>query len=243
MKKDVIIALDFSGEDEVFDFLDKFSKEKPYVKIGMELFYAAGPDIVRKVKSRGHKVFLDLKLHDIPHTIEKTAAVLAGLDIDMCNVHAAGGTDMMKAAVSGFSSGPFERPQVIAVTQLTSTGIRMLAEELLIKDTMEDTVVHYARSAKKAGMDGVVCSVWEAGRMHRKCGADFLAVTPGIRFADNSKDDQKRIAFPGDAGKAGSDLIVIGRPVTGASDPEAAFRRCRKEFSEGHLKNHKKGDE
>lgn len=230
MGKDVIIACDFAGRDEVFNFLDKFTDVKPFVKIGMELFYAEGPQIVRDIKARGHKIFLDLKLHDIPNTVKKAMAVLSRLDVDMCNLHAGGTKAMMEAAVEGLTRPDGSRPILIAVTQLTSTGAEQLREDLLINEPMEKVVMHYAQNAAKAGLDGVVCSPLEAAAVHTACGNDFLTVTPGIRFADDDKGDQVRVTTPAEAKKTGSDYIVVGRPVTAAADPVAAYRRCAEEF-------------
>ena len=230
MGKDVIIACDFASEEETLNFLDKFTEEKPFVKIGMELFYAAGPDIVRKLKSRGHKIFLDLKLHDIPNTVKKAMAVLSRLDVDMCNLHAAGTIAMMEAALKGLTRPDGTRPLLIAVTQLTSTDEERMRNELLINATVEETVLHYAENAKKAGLDGVVCSPLEAGSVKARCGTGFVAVTPGVRFADSAKDDQARITTPEKAKEIGSDYIVVGRPITQAEDPVAAYRRCVKGF-------------
>lgn len=230
MGKDVIIACDFAGRDEVFNFLDKFTDVKPFVKIGMELFYAEGPQIVRDIKARGHKIFLDLKLHDIPNTVKKAMAVLSRLDVDMCNLHAGGTKAMMEAAVEGLTRPDGSRPILIAVTQLTSTGAERLKEDLLINEPMEKVVMHYAQNAAKAGLDGVVCSPLEAAAVHTACGNDFLTVTPGIRFADGDKGDQVRVTTPAEAKKTGSDYIVVGRPVTAAADPVAAYRRCAEEF-------------
>lgn len=230
MAKDVIIACDFSSKKEVLAFLDRFTEEKPYVKIGMELFYAEGPQIVREIKARGHKIFLDLKLHDIPNTVKKSMAVLSALDVDMCNVHAAGTSNMMKAALEGLTRGDGTRPLLIAVTQLTSTGEEMMQEELLIGKGLEETVMHYAQNAKNSGLDGIVCSPLEAGRVKERCGSGFITVTPGVRFADSGADDQVRITTPERARELGSDYIVVGRPITQAQDPVAAYRRCVKEF-------------
>ncbi|MDR1465705.1 MAG: orotidine-5'-phosphate decarboxylase [Oscillospiraceae bacterium] len=231
MPKDVIIPLDFSSARETFEFLDLFpAREKPYVKIGMELFYSEGPDIVREVKRRGHKLFLDLKLHDIPHTVQKAAAALARLDVDITNFHAAGTMEMMRAARAGITRPDGVRPLLIGVTQLTSTSEERMQQELLINASMEETVLRYAKNAKTAGLDGVVCSPWEAAPVKAACGADFLTVTPGIRFADAAKDDQARIMTPAKAREAGSDYIVVGRPITAAPDPVAAYRRCITEF-------------
>ena len=230
MGKDVIIACDFAGEEETLAFLDRFTEEKPFVKIGMELFYAAGPDIVRKLKSRGHKIFLDLKLHDIPNTVKKAMAVLSKLDVDMCNLHAAGTIAMMEAALEGLTRPDGTRPLLIAVTQLTSTDEERMRNELLINATVEETVLHYAENARKAGLDGIVCSPLEAGSVKKALGKDFMTVTPGVRFADSAKDDQARITTPEKAKEIGSDYIVVGRPITQAEDPVAAYRRCVREF-------------
>lgn len=230
MGKDVIIACDFAGRDEVFAFLDKFTDVKPFVKIGMELFYAEGPQIVRDIKARGHKIFLDLKLHDIPNTVKKSMAVLSRLDVDMCNLHAGGTAAMMEAAIEGLTRPDGSRPILIAVTQLTSTSAERLKEDLLINEPMEKVVMHYARNAAKAGLDGVVCSPLEAAAVHAACGEKFLTVTPGIRFADGEKGDQVRVMTPADAKKIGSDYIVVGRPITAAADPVAAYKRCVEEF-------------
>lgn len=233
MKKDVIIACDFAGQKECLDFLEAFHTQKPFVKIGMELFYAAGPQIVREIKERGHQIFLDLKLHDIPHTVEKTMAVLSDLSIDMCNLHAAGTSDMMRAALRGLTRADGTRPLLIAVTQLTSTDQARMQQELLIQGEMEQVVLHYAENAKNAGLDGVVCSPLEADMVHRRCGKGFLTVTPGIRFPEGSKDDQSRVTTPALARELGSDFIVVGRPITAAADPAAAYRRCVDEFVKG----------
>ncbi|MDR1630941.1 MAG: orotidine-5'-phosphate decarboxylase [Oscillospiraceae bacterium] len=232
MGKDVIIALDFSGKEEVFSFLDKISgiAQKPYVKIGMELYYAEGPAIVREIKARGHKIFLDLKLHDIPNTVKKAMAVLARLDVDMCNLHASGTVEMMKAAVEGLTRPNGTRPILIAVTQLTSTSEERMQKDLLISAPLDETVMHYAKNAAEAGVDGVVCSPLEAGKVHTVCGNNFLTVTPGIRFADGDVGDQVRVTTPEKAKEIGSDYIVVGRPVTAAADPVAAYERCVKEF-------------
>ena len=231
MATDVIIACDFNGRDETLRFLDRFPADcRPYVKIGMELFYAAGPDIVRTLKDRGHKVFLDLKLHDIPNTVRKTMKVLSALDIDMCNVHAAGTVDMMRAALEGLVRPDGTRPLLIAVTQLTSTDEERMHRELLIPCTMEETICSYAANAREAGLDGVVCSPLEAAMVKQRCGSDFLTVTPGIRFAGAQTDDQRRITTPARAREIGSDYIVVGRPVTAADDPVAAYRQCLKDF-------------
>ena len=230
MGKDVIIACDFNGKDELYSFLDRFGDRKPFLKIGMELFYAEGPEIVRELKRRGHKIFLDLKLHDIPNTVKKAMRVLSGLDIDMCNVHAAGTREMMQAALEGLTREGKERPLLIAVTQLTSTDSEALKNELLIGETMEKTVMSYAQNAKNAGLDGVVCSPLEAERVHEACGEKFITVTPGVRFADGDKGDQKRVMTPADAKKAGSDYIVVGRPITAADNPLEAYLRCVEDF-------------
>ena len=230
MAKDVIIACDFPSAAETLAFLDRFGGEKPYVKIGMELFYAEGPQIVRQIKARGHRIFLDLKLHDIPNTVKKAMRVLSGLDVDMVNLHAAGTRAMMAAALEGLTRPDGTRPLLLAVTQLTSTDQAALAGELLIPASMEDVVLSYARNAAAAGLDGVVCSPLEAGRVHDNCGAAFLTVTPGVRFADAGQDDQKRVTTPQRARELGSDYIVVGRPITRAADPVAAWERCRKEF-------------
>lgn len=229
-KRDVIIACDFAGAAETFEFLDKFTEEKPFVKIGMELFYSEGPQIVREIKARGHKVFLDLKLHDIPNTVKKAMSVLSGLDVDIVNVHAAGTIAMMEAAIEGLTRADGTRPLLIAVTQLTSTDQQRMEDDLLIKEPIDKVVMHYAENAKKAGLDGVVCSPLEAKAVHEHCGDDFLTVTPGIRFADGDKGDQKRVMTPAAAKEAGSDLIVVGRPITKAEDSVEAYRRCVKEF-------------
>ncbi len=230
MGKDVIIACDFSSKEATLAFLDRFTGRKPYVKIGMELFYAAGPDIVREIKARGHKIFLDLKLHDIPNTVKKTMAVLSGLDADMVNLHAAGTRAMMEAALEGVTRPDGTRPLVIAVTQLTSTSQERMQEELLIGRPLDETVLHYARNAAQAGLDGVVCAPLEAGKVHEACGASFLTVTPGIRFAGGDKGDQVRVTTPAQAKELGSDYIVVGRPITAADDPVAAYQRCLDEF-------------
>ena len=230
MGKDVIIACDFKSAEETFAFLDKFSGKKPFVKIGMELFYAEGPSIVREIKKRGHKIFLDLKLHDIPNTVKKAMSVLSSLDADIVNLHAGGTVNMMKAALEGLTRADGTRPLLIAVTQLTSTDSESLRNDLLINEPMEKVVMHYAENAKKAGLDGVVCSPLEAEAVHNACGSDFLTVTPGIRFPDSEMGDQKRVMSPADAKKAGADYIVVGRPVTAAEDPVAAYERCIREF-------------
>ena len=230
MGKDVIIACDFNSKAEVMEFLDKFKEEKPYVKIGMELFYGAGPDIVREIKARGHKIFLDLKLCDIPNTVKKSMKVLSNLDVDMCNLHAFGTKAMMEAAIEGLTRDDGTRPLLIAVTQLTSTSEERMQGELLINKPIDEVVMHYAKNAMEAGLDGVVCSPLEAGKVHTVCGEGFLTVTPGIRFADSSVGDQVRIMTPAEAKKIGSDYIVVGRPVTQAEDPVVAYRRCVAEF-------------
>ena len=230
MGKDVIIACDFAGKKETLDFLSQFKDEKPFVKIGMELFYAEGPDIVREIKARGHKIFLDLKLHDIPNTVKKAMRVLSRLDVDMCNLHAAGATDMMKAAIEGLTRDDGTRPLLIAVTQLTSTDQETMERDLLIKEPIDKVVMHYALTAKNAGLDGVVCSPLEAEKVHSICSNDFLTVTPGVRFADSDKGDQKRVMTPEQAKKIGSDYIVVGRPITQADVPVSAYRRCVREF-------------
>ena len=229
--KDVIIACDFSSKEATLAFLDRFTgPRKPFVKIGMELYYSTGPEIVREIKKRGHKIFLDLKLHDIPNTVKKTMRVLSDLDVDMTNVHAAGTVAMMEAAVEGLTRPDGSRPLLIAVTQLTSTGEEAMQRELLIGAGINETIVHYAGNARKAGLDGVVCSPLEAGLVKSACGADFLTVTPGIRFADAASDDQVRITTPARAREIGSDYIVVGRPITAAPDPVAAYERCLNEF-------------
>ena len=230
MGKDVIIACDFSSKEETLAFLDRFSGKKPYVKIGMELYYAAGPEIVREIKARGHRIFLDLKLHDIPNTVKKSMAVLSRLDVDMVNLHAAGTKAMMEAALEGVTRPDGTRPLVIAVTQLTSTSQERMQEELLISAPIDETVMHYAANAAAAGLDGVVCSPMEAGKVHETCGQDFLTVTPGIRFADGDKGDQVRVTTPARAKEIGSDYIVVGRPITAADDPVAAYERCVGDF-------------
>ncbi|MDE6124198.1 MAG: orotidine-5'-phosphate decarboxylase [Eubacterium sp.] len=230
MGKDVIIACDFSSAKDTFAFLDKFTEEKPFVKIGMELYYAEGPSIVKEIKKRGHKIFLDLKLHDIPNTVKKAMSVLSSLDVDMTNLHAAGTVDMMKAAVEGLTKEDGTRPILIAVTQLTSTSEERMQNELLINASINDTIVKYAENAKAAGLDGVVCSPLEAGMVKDACGKAFMTVTPGVRFADGDVGDQVRVTTPEKAKEIGSDYIVVGRPVTQAADPVAAYRRCCKEF-------------
>ena len=230
MSRDVIIACDFPNAEQTLTFLDKFTEEKPFVKIGMELFYAEGPEIVRQIKARGHRIFLDLKLHDIPNTVKKAMAVLSRLDVDICNLHAAGGLDMMRAAAEGLTRPDGTRPLMIAVTQLTSIDQKRMEEELLISRPLEDVVMQYAVNAKAAGLDGVVCSPLEAGKVHQICGGDFLTVTPGIRFAESESGDQQRITTPARARELGSDYIVVGRPITAAGDPVAAYRRCVADF-------------
>ena len=230
MGKDVIVACDFSSKEQVFTFLDKFTGRKPFVKIGMELYYAEGPEIVRQIKARGHKIFLDLKLHDIPNTVKKAMAVLSGLDVDMCNVHAAGTSAMMKAALEGLTRPDGSRPLLIAVTQLTSTDEDSMRRELLIDRPLDQVVMSYASTAKEAGLDGVVCSPLEAGKVHQTCGDGFVTVTPGVRFADGDVGDHKRVTTPEKARELGSDYIVVGRPITAAADPVAAYERCVKEF-------------
>ena len=230
MGKDVIIACDFASEEQVFNFLDKFQDEKPFVKIGMELYYAVGPSIVKKIKERGHKIFLDLKLHDIPNTVKKAMAVLSGLDVDMTNLHASGTKRMMEAAIEGLTKPDGTRPILIAVTQLTSTDQESMEADLLIKEPIDKVVMHYAHNAMEAGLDGVVCSPLEAGKVHETCGKNFVTVTPGVRFADGDVGDQKRVMTPAQAKEIGSDYIVVGRPITAAEDPVAAYRRCVAEF-------------
>ena len=230
MGKDVIIACDFASAEAALTFLDKFKDEKPFVKIGMELFYAEGPSIVKKIKDRGHKIFLDLKLHDIPNTVKKSMAVLSSLNVDMCNLHAAGTSRMMTAALEGLTRPDGTRPLLIAVTQLTSTDEETMQNELLINDKIGEVVMKYAENAKNSGLDGVVCSPLEAGIVHERCGKDFMTVTPGVRFADGDIGDQKRVMTPAEAKKIGSDYIVVGRPITAAEDPVAAYRRCVAEF-------------
>lgn len=230
MGKDVIVACDFNTAEETLRFLDNFTEEKPYVKIGMELFYAEGPEIVREIKRRGHKIFLDLKLHDIPNTVKKAMAVLSRLDVDMCNLHAAGTVAMMEAAIEGLTRPDGTRPLLIAVTQLTSTDQERMERDLLINEPLEKVVMHYASNAKAAGLDGVVCSPLESPAVHETCGKEFLTVTPGVRFADGDKGDQVRVTTSEKAKELGSDYIVVGRPITQAQDPVAAYRRCIKEF-------------
>ncbi len=230
MGKDVIVACDFASGEQVFSFLDKFTEKKPFVKIGMELFYAEGPEIVRQIKARGHKIFLDLKLHDIPNTVKKAMAVLSNLDVDICNLHAAGTTAMMQAALEGLTRPDGTRPLLIAVTQLTSTDQESMERDLLIHEPIDQVVMHYAKTAKNAGLDGIVCSPLEAGKVHEVCGKEFLTVTPGVRFANGDAGDQKRIMTPAQAKEIGSDYIVVGRPITAAADPVAAYNRCVAEF-------------
>ena len=230
MGKDVIIACDFASAQATFDFLDKFEGKKPFVKIGMELYYAEGPAIVREIKARGHKIFLDLKLHDIPNTVKKSMAVLSGLDVDMTNLHAGGTIPMMQAALEGLTRADGTRPMLIAVTQLTSTDEETMKRDLLINEPIAEVVMHYAHNAKLAGLDGVVCSPLEAGKVHDRCGSGFVTVTPGVRFADGELGDQKRVMTPSEAKRIGSDYIVVGRPITAAEDPVAAYERCVREF-------------
>ena len=230
MGKDVIIACDFDSAAKTFEFLDKFTGKKPFVKIGMELYYAEGPSIVREIKARGHKIFLDLKLHDIPNTVKKSMAVLSRLDVDMTNLHASGTKRMMEAAIEGLTREDGSRPILIAVTQLTSTDQESMENDLLIHEPIDKVVMHYAHNAKEAGLDGVVCSPLEAGKVHGVCGNCFLTVTPGVRFADGDVGDQKRVMTPAEAKKIGSDYIVVGRPITAAQDPVAAYERCVREF-------------
>ena len=230
MGKDVIVACDFAGKKEVFDFLDKFTDVKPFVKIGMELFYAEGPEIVREIKARGHKIFLDLKLHDIPNTVKKAMSVLSRLDVDMTNLHAGGTVAMMEAAIEGLTREDGTRPILIAVTQLTSTSQERMEADLLIEKPLDEVVMHYASNAKVAGLDGVVCSPLEAEKVHETCGKKFLTVTPGVRFADGDIGDQQRVMTPAEAKRIGSDYIVVGRPITAAEDPVAAYNRCVAEF-------------
>ncbi len=231
MGKDVIIACDFDSAEKTLAFLDRFEGKKPFVKIGMELFYAEGPAVVRAIKERGHRIFLDLKLHDIPNTVKKSMAVLSSLDVDMCNLHAAGTTRMMTAALEGLTRPDGTRPLLIAVTQLTSTDQESMEKDLLIREPIDEVVMHYAENAKNAGLDGVVCSPLEAGKVHARCGASFLTVTPGVRFADGELGDQKRVMTPAEANRIGSDYIVVGRPITAAPDPVAAYERCVREFT------------
>ncbi len=230
MGKDVIVACDFASAEQTFAFLDKFTGRKPFVKIGMELYYAEGPEIVRQIKARGHKIFLDLKLHDIPNTVKKAMAVLRNLDVDITNLHAAGATAMMQGALEGLTREDGSRPLLIAVTQLTSTDQESMERDILIKEPIDKVVMHYAMTAKKAGLDGIVCSPLEAGKVHDICGKDFLTITPGVRFADGEVGDQKRVMTPAQAKEIGSDYIVVGRPITAAADPVAAYERCVAEF-------------
>ena len=230
MGKDVIVACDFAGAEAVYAFLDRFGERRPYVKIGMELYYAEGPAIVRELKRRGHKIFLDLKLHDIPNTVKKAMAVLSRLNVDMCNLHAAGTVPMMEAALEGLTRPDGTRPLLLAVTQLTSTDQQHMEEDLWIEKPLPEVVLHYADNARRAGLDGVVCSPLEAGLVHEKCGAGFLTVTPGVRFADGDAGDQRRVTTPARAKELGSDYIVVGRPITAAADPLAAYERCLAEF-------------
>ena len=230
MGKDVIIALDFENKEKTLNFLDKFTDEKPFVKIGMELFYAEGPSIVKEIKKRGHKIFLDLKLHDIPNTVKKAMAVLSSLDVDMCNLHAGGTVKMMKAALEGLTREDGTRPLLIAVTQLTSTDQESMEKDLLINKPIDQVVMHYAKNAMDAGLDGVVCSPLEAGKVHETCGGSFITVTPGVRFEGGEAGDQKRITTPEKAKMLGSDYIVVGRPITEAEDPKAAYEKCVREF-------------
>ncbi|MBP3332490.1 MAG: orotidine-5'-phosphate decarboxylase [Clostridia bacterium] len=230
MGKDVIIACDFDSAEKTFAFLDKFTGRKPFVKIGMELYYAEGPSIVREIKKRGHKIFLDLKLHDIPNTVKKAMAVLSRLDVDMTNLHASGTIRMMEGALEGLTREDGTRPILIAVTQLTSTDQESMENDLMIHEPIDKVVMHYAHNAKVAGLDGVVCSPLEAGKVHETCGKDFVTVTPGVRFADGDIGDQKRVMTPAEAKKIGSDYIVVGRPITAAADPVAAYERCIAEF-------------
>ncbi|MBE6911240.1 MAG: orotidine-5'-phosphate decarboxylase [Ruminococcaceae bacterium] len=230
MGKDVIIACDFKSAEDTFAFLDKFTGKKPFVKIGMELFYAEGPSIVREIKKRGHKIFLDLKLHDIPNTVKKAMSVLRNLDVDITNLHAAGTKRMMEAALEGLTREDGTRPLLIAVTQLTSTDQESMENDLLIKAPIDEVVMHYAKNAADAGLDGVVCSPLEAEKVHNTCGKEFLTITPGVRFADGDIGDQKRVMTPAEAKKIGSDYIVVGRPITAADDPVAAYERCVNEF-------------
>ena len=230
MGRDVIIACDFSSREETLRFLDKFEGKKPFVKIGMELFYAEGPEIVREIKARGHKIFLDLKLHDIPNTVKKAMAVLSRLDVDMTNLHASGTVSMMQAALEGLTRPDGTRPILIAVTQLTSTSEERMKSDLLINEPIDKVVMHYAGCAKAAGLDGIVCSPLEAEKVHSHCGSDFITVTPGVRFSDGEKGDQVRVMTPAEAKRIGSDYIVVGRPITAADDPVMAYERCVREF-------------
>ncbi len=230
MGRDVIVACDFDSKEKTLAFLDKFEGKKPFVKIGMELYYSAGPEIVREIKARGHKIFLDLKLHDIPNTVKKSMAVLKNLDVDMTNLHAAGTKNMMKAALEGLTREDGTHPLLIAVTQLTSTDQESMENDLLIKEPIDQVVMHYAKCAEESGLDGVVCSPLEAKKVHDTCGKNFVTVTPGVRFADGDKGDQKRVMTPAQAKEIGSDYIVVGRPITAAEDPVAAYERCVREF-------------
>ena len=230
MGKDVIVACDFASAEQTFAFLDKFTGRKPFVKIGMELYYAEGPSIVREIKARGHKIFLDLKLHDIPNTVKKAMAVLRNLDVDITNLHAAGATAMMQGALEGLTREDGTRPLLIAVTQLTSTDQESMERDILIKEPIDQVVMHYAKTAKNAGLDGIVCSPLEAGKVHDTCGKSFLTITPGVRFSDGDVGDQKRVMTPAQAKEIGSDYIVVGRPITAAADPVAAYERCVAEF-------------
>ena len=232
IEKDVIIACDFGSAEDCKAFLEKFSGEprKPFLKIGMELYYAAGPEIVKYLKGKGFKIFLDLKLHDIPNTVKKAMKVLSALDVDMVNLHASGTIEMMRAGLEGLTREDGSRPLLIAVTQLTSTSEEAMREQLLINASIGDTIVKYAKNAKEAGLDGVVCSPLESKIVKEACGEDFITVTPGIRFADSSKDDQVRITDPAKARELGSDFIVVGRPITAAADPVASWKRCLNEF-------------
>ena len=230
MGKDVIVACDFASAEQTFSFLDKFTGRKPFVKIGMELFYAEGPAIVKQIKARGHKIFLDLKLHDIPNTVKKAMAVLSNLDVDITNLHAAGTTAMMQGALEGLTRPDGSRPLLIAVTQLTSTDQEAMERDILIHEPIDQVVMHYAKTARNAGLDGIVCSPLEAGKVHDVCGKEFLTITPGVRFADGDVGDQKRVMTPAQAKQIGSDYIVVGRPITAAADPVAAYERCVAEF-------------
>ena len=230
MGKDVIVACDFASAEQTFKFLDQFTGRKPFVKIGMELFYAEGPSIVRQIKARGHKIFLDLKLHDIPNTVKKAMNVLSNLDVDITNLHAAGTTAMMQGALEGLTRPDGTRPLLIAVTQLTSTDQEAMEKDILINRPIDEVVMHYAETAKNAGLDGIVCSPLEAGKVHDRCGKEFLTITPGVRFADGDVGDQKRVMTPAQAKQIGSDYIVVGRPITAAADPVAAYERCIAEF-------------
>ncbi len=230
MERDVIIACDFDSKEKVLNFLDLFTDVKPFIKIGMELYYAEGPEIVREIKKRGHKIFLDLKLHDIPNTVKKSMAVLSRLDVDMCNLHAGGTIKMMQCAIEGLTRQDGTRPLLIAVTQLTSTDEESMQKDLLISKPLDEVVMHYAKNAKIAGLDGVVCSPLEAGKVHSVCGEEFLTVTPGVRFADGEVGDQKRVTTPKKARELGSNYIVVGRPITASENPVEAYKRCVKEF-------------